>query len=628
MQRKLVLGFCVIILFLSLLSFLPIHVEASPSVEKIFDTDFESGIVGLVPPSATAYVNASTLEVEVSTDQKVSGTQSLMINDTNAGVAGSVEFRFPWLERTGNLTYWTWMNTTTCLAGLEMYNNTYTSNTALLKIWFSSDGKIYYYNGATHLIQVYNAQTWYNITLTLASTTFDIYVNGTLRVNDASWWRQLTWNMIRLDTGTVTTGVQYFDDVSLYSEFASVDFYWEDTFEWQFLNEYYWAYVRKDNDLANEARGLISAFRPRTQWGSFSILFRSGTAVHGILFNEMKIAGVPYGMSTTMTDVTITITDLGGGVIQVVSSGADAYWQNTNTYYFDENSRYVYWQANRHYTANANNVYERQLDFLFRYEYPSKAFWTNSSGFYTATAGQHLWSYSSSADAFPINGYYFNTHGHDLSIGSINFYVYENDSRIAGWSQFGNYTGFVEWELTFGECYSVGYLQNVVAGTTCRAGGLLVSFNGDEETTEDMRTLAQSQFSNPSNYAMYPIDEFYLSSTATLNGNPSFESETETLTFTINSTSGETSKTQVYCGEKGHPESVIGADSAIYDIATRVCTVSLTHSSAYDIIIEWEVTEVAGTLGLAIIALTFGLCALVFALRKGKILGEIGEGGL
>ena len=61
------------------------------------------------------------------------------------------------------------------------------------------------------------------------------------------------------------------------------------------------------------------------------------------------------------------------------------------------------------------------------------------------------------------------------------------------------------------------------------------------------------------------------------------------LTFTVSAPSGGTSTTKVYCGSKGKPTSVTGADSWSYDSDTKICTVSVTHSSSQTVTLDWSI---------------------------------------
>lgn len=71
-----------------------------------------------------------------------------------------------------------------------------------------------------------------------------------------------------------------------------------------------------------------------------------------------------------------------------------------------------------------------------------------------------------------------------------------------------------------------------------------------------------------------------------LQANVTSVSETATsLTFTVDSPSGTTSTTKVYCAGKGEPKLVTGADSSSYD--NGVLTVTVTHASSKTIKVSW-----------------------------------------
>lgn len=63
--------------------------------------------------------------------------------------------------------------------------------------------------------------------------------------------------------------------------------------------------------------------------------------------------------------------------------------------------------------------------------------------------------------------------------------------------------------------------------------------------------------------------------------------ENHQFRLSISGNSGATSTTQVYCGSKGEPISVSGATSWSYDSATKICTITVTHSSSQEVTIHW-----------------------------------------
>lgn len=62
--------------------------------------------------------------------------------------------------------------------------------------------------------------------------------------------------------------------------------------------------------------------------------------------------------------------------------------------------------------------------------------------------------------------------------------------------------------------------------------------------------------------------------------------KTKRLDFAVSKASG-TSTTKVYCGTMGQPISVSGATSWNYDSATKICTITATHSSIEEIMMDW-----------------------------------------
>ena len=69
------------------------------------------------------------------------------------------------------------------------------------------------------------------------------------------------------------------------------------------------------------------------------------------------------------------------------------------------------------------------------------------------------------------------------------------------------------------------------------------------------------------------------------------------LTFTVSAENGRTSTTKVYCGSKGEPTAVSGADSWSYDSTTKICMITVTHSSVKEVVVSWATSDNPPTLG-------------------------------
>lgn len=63
--------------------------------------------------------------------------------------------------------------------------------------------------------------------------------------------------------------------------------------------------------------------------------------------------------------------------------------------------------------------------------------------------------------------------------------------------------------------------------------------------------------------------------------------DSDKLYLTISAQPGQTSTTKIYCGDKGEPTSVEGADSWTYDPSTNICTITVTHSNTRNVIVSW-----------------------------------------
>ena len=62
------------------------------------------------------------------------------------------------------------------------------------------------------------------------------------------------------------------------------------------------------------------------------------------------------------------------------------------------------------------------------------------------------------------------------------------------------------------------------------------------------------------------------------------------LIFNVTAPSATTSTTRIYCGNQGKPATVTGATSWNYDSATKICTITVTHTSEEKIIVWWALS--------------------------------------
>jgi hypothetical protein len=65
------------------------------------------------------------------------------------------------------------------------------------------------------------------------------------------------------------------------------------------------------------------------------------------------------------------------------------------------------------------------------------------------------------------------------------------------------------------------------------------------------------------------------------------------LTIQVNGTSGTTSTTYVYLGNKGEPTTVTGA-SYTYNSGTKILTLTVTHSSSQEVVLYWLLGDLDG----------------------------------
>jgi len=561
-------------------------------IEKVLDDDFEDGTVGQTPPSATSYTTGSSLlRTEISDTIKFSGTKSLMLNDSfTASTPNPVcTWIFPWIQPSqgGNLSMWIQTNNTSVDWEIRLYNTTYASPWEITTVArFQADGYITYYDGSFHNLQTYVANSWYNLTIVFKATTLDFYINGT-KYADKNYWDGdcMADRLEVISRSSTPQGIIYIDDMALFGEYGSFSFHSQDASYDYFTNQDYRLGVRKNTGTV-ESRGLIYVYRHRMKWGAFSPDIVQKSSGLGILAQEVKKAGTSHGLAL-FENVVIEITALSSTTYNVTTYGNDDTFSNINTYIFSSDSPYIYWNIKREYLADLTTAYERQTMLIFNKAYETTGFYWTSDGYdgYIGDSEIVKVEYSSTSTMFMGAGYYFNWTGQDFSAGTVFSYVYETDARTAGLQQETQALSYGEIELSFGQAYSdPPVFQNIYSGTIEKAGGIIYSSDGCENITQSLRNLATSQFSNPSAYTSYDEQDFRIYSTATLH---SVTSSVNSLTLSLNSTSGITSITKIYCSTFGKPSNVEGATSSIYEASTRILKATATHSSLVILEVSW-----------------------------------------
>jgi len=91
-----------------------------------------------------------------------------------------------------------------------------------MQIYFENDGKIYFYNGVTNLVQSYSTGTWYMIEVKFDTTTrkADVFVDGVLKLDDVNFLNSVAnINKISINTdgNSATTSATYIDEVKVYT---------------------------------------------------------------------------------------------------------------------------------------------------------------------------------------------------------------------------------------------------------------------------------------------------------------------------------------------------------------------------------------------------------------------------
>ena len=85
---------------------------------------------------------------------------------------------------------------------------------------------------------------------------------------------------------------------------------------------------------------------------------------------------------------------------------------------------------------------------------------------------------------------------------------------------------------------------------------------------------------------------------------------TNTFTFTVGDDSSTgTSKTTVHCGSKGEPTAVSGASSWSYNSNTKICTITVTHSSSQTVTLDWSIPTTYWNPSVTII---WGIVPIIF----------------
>lgn len=644
MKQKFALVFCFILISFAFVSLFEIPIVNAGGA-TIFSTDFDSGeALGSAPLSLdwTGHTSLWSVNytdqsyVTISDDTYVSAPYSLKLNDSSTLspylCRGKVWFDMVDYSD-GNARLEIWIRVTNQTVDYpRFWTARYDGSIATYApsyLYYDDDGDLMAGSTSGYVdVGDWVENDWLNFTLVFSSTNVKYYINGTLNTVGYYWNRKQNFNVLRIEASqTTSAGVVYVDNLSIEGTVVSEPLYFADdgiNLNYGFIStDYYKTKIRRVDSGGATDEGQLNEYRVETSWGSWRNLV--DTVGPYIFWSESANSlNVQKGIGDVDTDASLTITDNATTVTYNFSGwvGTELYFQNT--IYFFSTSRNIYFDIYREYNFTKSGVKQRQVDFLFLSNEISKVILTNQTGIYNNITTQDTYrqeyGVTSIANYFPFFGYYFRA---GITIASIVTYMHETDGLVAGFQHqldWTKQTTYNEWELTFAKAWG-GNNQPVTTGDIERCSGVFMSYAGDESVTDSVKSLSQSLYSDWSSHRTYLgyladlTNDLYVTATSTLKATTYSNG---ILTTTLNASSTQTTKTLVYCGDLGQPINVTGADSATYDLATRICTISLTHASTQDVIVEWAIAEVAevGSTGLAIVALTIALGAFIFVTKK------------
>ena len=179
-------------------------------IDDNFDSDTSPG-----NPSGWTVTEDTDYNVDVSTTQSHSGTQSVQFTDTDSSSGAMIEQTF-----TGQtyLAFEYWIYTTSSDEFQAIVGPENPNHNAMIDFY---DGNIYYHDGGFTSFLTYSYNTWHKVKLVLdcVSDTYHIYINDNLEVSDVSF-NEVADTISRVDLHTTTTAAAsevYIDDVKVYT---------------------------------------------------------------------------------------------------------------------------------------------------------------------------------------------------------------------------------------------------------------------------------------------------------------------------------------------------------------------------------------------------------------------------
>lgn len=179
--------------------------------DYLIDDNFNAGTTGSVPYGWTVTGPVTIAE----TPSAANKSMKVLDGSTTSQVTAGRSF----LPKTTSITaeYKVMAAQATGIDGFSLRNS---SGTKAVTVGLDSTGYIYtYFAGVKTNIQAYAANTWYTVKIAADPSTdrFDLYIDGVQKVNQQSFYNNTSdLAGIYINTGTSTTGTEYYDDIRVY----------------------------------------------------------------------------------------------------------------------------------------------------------------------------------------------------------------------------------------------------------------------------------------------------------------------------------------------------------------------------------------------------------------------------
>jgi len=580
----------------------PKAVEANPTLQTVYEENFDDEPIGRDPIGLVSISESSVLTSKINNTQSSSSPNSLRLWDNYAGSKLEVSaYLSPEISRNvGSIQCFVYLETNCSFRlSVENWQWMYHDETRTYTIirFYKDQMKIQYYYNTWQPICPYSLNSWYNVTVEIkANNKMSIWINGTEQCASVTTYSASACiGKLRLSLGEAASevGTVFLDNVKVIGEEIATEerFYIPNRSVqgWYRIRcDNFWIMMAREDQLQTDTTQTeIKEFWIKTKYGSW---IETTAGVHGPGHSEWFYAnGSQKEFSNFYPNISCDRGNYTWGCTFNFSA-SDQYISLWTYWRIEYDKDYVYYRTHRQY-KQAWSSQQRQIDWLWLPLQVDGFFCSTQSGEFFEW-GDDKWGFkeiTAPNGYFPYAGYCLRQ---NRSVSTILTYLYDTSTlpspcTLPQWRYQLDASGgqYNEWEVTFkgNNQASTPHLANNIE----EIGLYLCYFQGNESETHNVRNFSSDliALTQISEYSMLPVGNLKIASSTTIQ-NALYGGDK--LNITVNATSNHQTKTLVNCGFKGAPSEVEGATSIKYNESTNILTLSVLHSGAEILMINWE----------------------------------------